>query len=296
MDSDSNAQTVSSAADAHPVGHSLWITGVYLVISAGYVLFSDAVLSRLVTDPAQVARLQSIKGIAFVALTAIIVFLLLSRAFTRLYKVNNRLKAALDEKNVLLREVHHRVKNNIAVMSGLVSLQLNEVRNSERRDHPLEKTRDRMEVMGLIHNMLYSENQLARVDLADVLDRIATQLQSRYAGRSAAAIERALEHVTVDVGRALPLGLILNEALTNALSHAFSCQSQENRVTMRLEPNQTPDGGVLTIEDNGAGLPESADELERTSLGFRMMHALANQLRAELVVENDHGTRVRVHF
>lgn len=267
---------------------------IYLLIGTAWILFSDRVLSAFVTDPDVVARLQSAKGLVFVALVGLVIFLLLRRAFRWMYAAHDELERTVLEKEVLLREVHHRVKNNLAVVTGLVRLQLNELEAADAATAPLAKTRDRMEVMGLIHNMLYQEQNLARIEFNGVLARLVSQLHSRYGDDRAIHVTKDLDEVYLDVGQALPLGLIANEAITNAFTHAFGGAGC-GTVGIHLEADVPQPGRCrLVIADDGEGLPAEFVLEKQESLGFRMMAALAGQLSAELSITGGSGTRVSV--
>ncbi|NBC16394.1 MAG: PAS domain S-box protein, partial [Bacteroidetes bacterium] len=225
------------------------------------------------------------------------------------------LKGALDEKDALLREVHHRVKNNLAVMTGLVRLQLHESSAEDASASALGKTRDRIEVMSLIHHMLYQEQNLSRIEFSGVLTRVVNQLLDHYARRKSVRLDLDLQDAELEMGTALPLGLIANEAVTNALTHAFPAEDSENRLMLRLrapagnsgadsagaDDPAVADAGVggcmLTVEDNGVGLGKGFDARQQDSLGFRMMLVLAQQVQGELTVTtgaDGAGTRVEV--
>ncbi|MFP4375050.1 MAG: sensor histidine kinase [Spirochaetaceae bacterium] len=203
-----------------------------------------------------------------------------------------RLRESLEEQDVLLREIHHRVKNNLAVITGLIRLQLHETPEEIGSLHALSKTRDRIEVMGLIHNMLYQEHDLSRVDIGSVLGRLATQLQDRYDASRSVRVSLDLGEVPLEIGSALPLGLIANEAITNALTHAFpdaEGDGMEHELSITLTADNTPGSapphkGALRIEDNGRGLPAGFDVATQESLGFRMMLLLSQQMQADLRV------------
>ena len=204
-----------------------------------------------------------------------------------------RLRESLEEKDVLLREIHHRVKNNLAVITGLIRLQLHEVSDESGALHALSKTRDRIEVMGLIHNMLYHEQDLSKVDFGSVLGRIVSQLQEKYDTFQVVGVRLRLDEIPIEVGNALPLGLIANEAITNALTHAFSDTGgdfKKNQLSITLAADTIPGSAsphkaALRIEDNGRGLPASFDAETQESLGFRMMLLLSQQMQADLRVD-----------
>ena len=230
-----------------------------------------------------------------------------ARDITRRKEAETRLHESLGHKETLLREVHHRVRNNLAVITGLIRLQLHEVGAEEGAS--LSKTRDRIEVMALIHNMLYTEQALARVNFAEVVRHLVYQLQERYDAEHHVHVTPALEDVWLGVDTALPLGLITNEAVTNGFAHAFGDGGGgELRVSLAREATETDaaapaHGGTLhrsaasctlVVEDDGGGLPADCHPEEPETLGFRIMQVLSQQIHARLEVRNATGTRVSV--
>jgi two-component sensor histidine kinase len=230
-----------------------------------------------------------------------------ARDITRRKEAETRLYESLEHKETLLREVHHRVRNNLAVITGLIRLQLHEVNADEGAS--LSKTRDRIEVMGLIHNMLYTEQTLARVNFAEVVRHLLHQLQERYDAERRVRVTPALEEVWLGVDTALPLGLITNEAITNGFSHAFgdagggelrvSLAPREATETDATAPRGSGDrfaaGCTLVVEDNGGGLPADCDPQEPATLGFRIMQVLSQQIHGRLEIDGSSaGTRISV--
>jgi PAS domain S-box-containing protein len=244
-------------------------------------------------------------------------FFAFARDISARKRAEERLHASLREKEVLLREVHHRVKNNLAVIAGLIRLQLHEAEPDDASAEALSKTRDRITVMSLMHNMLYHEQNVARVDMADLVARIANQLQDFYDPHFRISVAYDLADAAVELGDALPIGLITNEVLTNALIHAFpggdaAAGPETPRISVRLRtdgsaantgtgerspaaagnPGTGRPTAELTIADNGRGLPEDFDPERRNSLGFRMIFLLAEQVGGEIRIDRSDGTRV----
>ncbi|MFP4012307.1 MAG: sensor histidine kinase [Spirochaetaceae bacterium] len=223
-----------------------------------------------------------------------------ARDISRRKEVEEELRASLAQKEVLLREIHHRVKNNLAVMSGLLRLQLADARLEEASVRALSKTRDRIDVMGTIHNMLYSEGDLARIDFSAVLERIASGLYDEYDEGRGIALSIQAEPIELEVGQALPLGLIANEAITNALLHAFpatgGCEAAPRpEVTVGLS-EESGGGYRLSVRDTGSGLPEGFALEEQETLGFQMIGSLAQQVQARVEVGSQDGAYVEVFF
>lgn len=204
-----------------------------------------------------------------------------------------RILDSLREKEILLQEVHHRVKNNLAVISSLFYLQ------STYTDHDptiklLQESQDRVRSMALVHESLYRSENFAAVDFADYAVALCETLVRTYgvpAGRIHLSVN--VEPVTMDIDRAVPCGLILNEVMTNALKHAFP-DGQTGQIGLALHPDGHG-GCVISVTDDGTGAPDGLDLENASSLGLRLIRSLARQVdgRFELL-PRDRGTEARL--
>ena len=205
-----------------------------------------------------------------------------------------RLRTSLSEKEVLLKEVHHRVKNNMQVISSLVDLQAVEFQDPSIRAI-FKEVIFRVRSMAMVHEKLYQSTDLARVDFGDYTRSLLGYLW-RAQGAPAHRIELKLDlgPVFLPVNEAVPCGLILNELFTNSLKHAFVGRDS-GTVTVSLSNNAQ--GKVcLTVQDNGIGLPPEMDIKKARTLGLRLVQMLSGQLCASLEVESDKGTKFAVAF
>ncbi len=206
-------------------------------------------------------------------------------------QAEERLAASLREKEVLLKEIHHRVKNNLQVISSLVDLQADSI------DDPLlsglfQDVRDRVRSMALVHEKLYCSENLDQVEFADYATSLLEYLWASY-GSSAGDIRLTLDlhPLALSVEQAVPCGLIVNELVVNALKHAFSGHDP-GEVTVALCRDQ--DGrATLSIGDTGVGLPEGMDWRQSESLGLRLVQMLSRQLAGTMAVESKAGTGTR---
>ncbi len=209
------------------------------------------------------------------------------------------LLSSLQEKEALLREIHHRVKNNLAVIGGLIRLQLSDSDESAGAPEDpslraLAKTRDRILVMGMVHSMLYHDGNLSRINLAESVEQLVRLLIDEYELAGSVTTHLSTAEVTLNVDNALPVMLIANEAITNALTHAVDFrQPLTLTVTLELIDQETCS---LVIRDNGPGLGPDFRLEHQSTLGFSMMSLLAQQVDARLRVESDTGTSVHVTF
>lgn len=203
---------------------------------------------------------------------------------------NKVIASALEEKEILLKEVHHRVKNNLQVISSLLNLQADSL-SDESALQAIMDGQNRVKSMSLIHQRLYQENDLRGVDVYDYLKNLIPQLINSFTLEDKEIDYRIdVGNMKLDVDTLVPLGLIINELVTNSMKHAFA--EVETGV---IELKMTEENGQLhvRIKDNGKGLDES--RLEKTnSFGWKMIGSLCRKLKAELSILNEGGTVVDI--
>jgi PAS domain S-box-containing protein len=205
-----------------------------------------------------------------------------------------QIKASLKEKEMLLQEIHHRVKNNLQVISSLLSLQSRSVADAETLT-VLRESQDRIRSMALIHEKLYRSENFACIDFAGYLQSLTSHLIHSY--RSSMGVPRLqldVADVSLSLETAVPCGLIVNELVSNALKHAFS---DGNQGTIHITLSQDEDKRVsLIVADDGVGLPEGFDINKSDSLGLRLVTMLVGQVRGQLTTTKDHGAKFEVVF
>jgi two-component sensor histidine kinase len=213
---------------------------------------------------------------------------------TELKEAEQAIRKSLHEKEVLLKEVHHRVKNNMQVISSLVSLQAFESENETVRK-ALEDVSDRVRSMALVHEKLYRSADLSHIDFAEYARSLLSSIwRSHGAVASSIRLDFNLEQVHLPVDTAVPCGLILNELAGNALKHAFQGLGS-GVVTVFLHAGA--DGRIrLCVRDNGVGLPEGLDWRSASSLGLRLVAMLAGQIKATVEVDSREGTAFELIF
>jgi PAS domain S-box-containing protein len=213
---------------------------------------------------------------------------------TEVKRTVRQLEAALAEKTVLLKEVHHRVKNNLAVISSLLSMQAETHGNSDAKA-ALAQSQRRVRSMALIHEHLYGNDHLDRVNFAEYARQLVSEMYAAFAGESERiSLKVAVEPIEVGLDRAVPCALILNELLSNAFKHAFPGERKgEIRISFReSEPGQLE----LAIQDDGIGSPAGQGEGKTKSLGLSIVRILATQLDGTLEHESCAGTRFVLRF
>jgi PAS domain S-box-containing protein len=209
-----------------------------------------------------------------------------------------KLKMALAEKETLLREVHHRVKNNLQVITSLLSLQADYIEDP----HTLElfrETQARLRSMALIHQELYQSKDLNRINFHEYIEKLISNLVQVFSINSNVQLLLDIEEVYFNVDTAIPLGLIINELVTNSLKYAFPNYAAGN-IRLCLKPGeQGADGStyyVLIAEDDGIGIPEPIDFEKTESLGLQLVNILVNQLKGIITLEKSHGSRFTIRF
>jgi len=195
-----------------------------------------------------------------------------------------KLKASLREKEVLLSEVHHRVKNNLQIVSSLLNLQGRRITDPAMTE-VFASTRDRVWAMAAIHQQLYERGNFAEINLAAHLEKLTRMLMQAHAVTVEPVLE--LAPITVNLKLAVPLSLIANELIVNALKHAFAGR-RKGTLTVGLRTSGTSDGSQheLRISDDGPGLPPAFDISTTQTLGLRLVRDLSRQIRGEVVIES----------
>jgi two-component sensor histidine kinase len=209
-------------------------------------------------------------------------------------KAEGALRALVEEKVVLLREIHHRVKNNIQIISSLLRLQSRSIRDRAALD-AVNECQNRIRSIALIHEKLYQSQDFARVDFGDYIENMVGHLVSFHSGVGGRVRFRLeADDVKLDINRAIPCGLIVNELATNALKHAFP-EGRAGEIVIRL---RALDGGrhELAVKDTGVGLPDGIAFETASSLGFQIVGDLVKQLEGTVEIVRGAGTEFIVRF
>jgi two-component sensor histidine kinase len=209
-----------------------------------------------------------------------------------LHEREEKLERALQEKNLLLREIHHRVKNNLAIVESLISLKTGELEQGPERE-VLEDLRIRIDAIRLLHQKLYAGSGSNTTPAQEYLDEILQNGRSLVRdGRKHVELESSVEEVDLPVNTALYLGLIITEAVTNAIKYAFPDGSSFDGSSPKVSLSFYQQNGSyhMEIRDNGTGIPEDKLEDQSGTMGIRMIHTLAEQLDGSAAVEVDGGT------
>ena len=208
-------------------------------------------------------------------------------------KAEEKSKKSLAEKEVLLKEVHHRVKNNMAVISSLLRLQSGYIDDDKYMDM-FKESRSRITSMALVHEKLYQAQDFSKIDLADYILTLVQSIRNTFGSDREYHINTDVENISLDIDILIPCGLIINEILTNSFKYAFNdVEKAEINITIkRLE-----DGNIaLTISDNGKGLPDGFDIKDSTGLGLQLVNTLVEQIDGTLEIESEKGAEFKLAF
>lgn len=204
-----------------------------------------------------------------------------------------KLRALLHEKEVILKEIHHRVKNNLQVISSLLSIQSTLLADPRDVRH-FQESRDRIRTMALVHEKLYQSNDLARIDFGPYVERLVANLFRSYTGNGGRVnLSIDIKDVSLNPDQAVPCGLIVNELVTNALKYAFPC-GRDGTVIVAMQ--QDIDYFYLIISDDGIGMPAGFNLAETESLGLQLVNMLASQLDGSVTMDASQGTRFTIRF
>lgn len=212
---------------------------------------------------------------------------------TQLKQAESQIKASLKEKEVMLQEIHHRVKNNLQIISSLLNLQSTYVSDPQLVDI-FQDSQGRIRSMAMIHEKLYRSKNLAQINFAEYIqDLSASMFSAQSSTLRGVALECNVLPILLNIDQAVPSGLILNELLSNALKHAFP-SGGPGKVTVDLT---THSGQIhLTVSDNGIGFPPDFDFDQTDSLGLQLINTLVDQLDGSIEFNGQNGSRVEVSF
>lgn len=204
----------------------------------------------------------------------------------------NEVKRSLNEKELLLREIHHRVKNNMQIISSLLNLQRSYIQDEEA-DNILQESQGRVKSMALIHEKLYQTSDLARINVAEYIRSLTMNLFHSYTVKPGINLSMDVGELYFNIDTAVPLGLIINELVSNSLKYAFQDQD-EGEIRISLIETAEPGRYLLLIRDDGTGFPEEVDFCQTHSLGLQLVNTLVNQLDGEIEMVTNGGTTFNI--
>ncbi len=258
--------------------------------------------SRLKQIQIEEARQKSYRAtlIAGVLILLLIIFFLIAnnRRFKRretqlsiknkqIQVQNTQIEQSLKEKEALIKEIHHRVKNNLQIITSMLNLQIGKIED-EKTESIFFEAKQRINAIALTHQMLYQKTTISNINLVEYIETLVRQIEATMSSPKIEIVTKLTptkERLTID--GAVPLGLIINELLTNSYKHAFP-KSQKGIITVSL--TEHGDFFTVSVSDNGVGLPENFDQSESKTLGMELVFILVEQLDSKLKVEKNNGS------
>ncbi|WP_282054266.1 sensor histidine kinase [Maribacter luteus] len=219
----------------------------------------------------------------------------LLKAHHNLYKSRNEIEKRIKEKETLLREVHHRVKNNLQTVSSLLSLQSRSIQD-EKMKNIIKSSQNRVISMAMVHEMLYMRDDLSKIEYKSYVQELSEFLiRSLKGADNKVKLNIDIPDIKLGIDTAIPLGLLINEAITNALKYGISNQ-KDGEISISIEQGEE-NGYELRIGDNGVGFPDTIDHKTTKSLGLKLIHNLARQLKGSIIKDTTKkGTNYIIKF
>ncbi|MBZ2164632.1 hypothetical protein K8N75_00995 [Methanobacterium sp. VT] len=207
--------------------------------------------------------------------------------------MEKEIKTSLEEKEMLLKEIHHRVKNNLMIISSLLNLQSGYIKDKESQVI-FKESQNRARSMALIHERLYQSTDLKRIDFGEYITSLSNELFHTYvADPSLIKLKINVDDIFLDINTAIPLGLIVNELITNSLKHAFP-DGMNGEIVIDFHPLDAH--YEFTVIDNGIGFPEDLDYKNNESLGLQLVNSLTDQIDGEIELDRNNGTEFKITF
>jgi PAS domain S-box-containing protein len=219
------------------------------------------------------------------------------RDVTEQRQASDALRSSLREKELLLSEIHHRVKNNLQIICSLINLQIGKSGDSRADGSGLQDMENRVRSMAFVHELLYQSDEFAAIDFAAYVRQLSDYLLQAYEAAAARVrLDLTLDQVPIPIDKAIPCGLIINELISNALKHAFPA-GRSGTIRVRLS-KEADESVALTVQDDGVGLPAGGAGAagEKRGIGMTLVESLTGQLRGSLEIRSDGGLLVRVVF
>lgn len=242
-------------------------------------------------------RLKNERSLRITLLVSTSGFLISALLILLLYRKQRRKSTIIEKQGadlqVLMREIHHRVKNNLQVISSLLDLQSQTIGDPQAAE-AIKESRNRVQTMALIHQDLYNETYINGIEMPGYINKLAMNLFSSYnVKKDNILLETNIDPVLLDIDVVIPIGFVLNELISNALKYAF--QNKESGV-LNIALNQQNGELLLKVKDDGVGFPPGLNIYQAKSFGFKLIKAFAQKLKARLEVYNDNGACVLLHI
>jgi two-component sensor histidine kinase len=232
----------------------------------------------------------------------------IARNITERKKMEDQIKKSLEEREMLIKETHHRVKNNLMVISSLLNLQARYIKDKKTQDI-FKDSQNRARSMALIHEKLYQTADLKEIDFGDYIQKLSLELFRTYSDKSRnIKLDFDVENHQLDINTSIPLGLIVNELISNSLKHAFPTAYGSGPANNKFASHDNEEGKIrvkfvkenemyiFEVADDGVGLPDDFNIQETDTLGLSLVNSLVDQIHGELDFDGHKGTRFTIKF
>jgi len=208
-----------------------------------------------------------------------------------------KIKLALNEKEVLIREIHHRVKNNMQIIISLINMQMQDS-NDEVMIWKFRELQQRVRSMSIIHEDLYMSDDLSRINFGNYLKKLTNNLLQIYPHKQNINLRFNVSDILLGIDTAIPCGLIVNELLSNSLKYAFpeNCEQKIKECEIFVEFTTRNNKYFLVVGDNGIGLPSDVDEIKTKTLGLLLVEILVSQIKGTIQLKGKTGTRFEIEI
>ncbi len=258
------------------------------VIQSGKTMITEE--SFVIGDRKYITEMKKIPILENEKVTHVLTVL---RDITDQKKTEEQIKKSLQEKEILLKEIHHRVKNNLQVIISLLNLQADKLKDKASIE-AFNEANNRIYSMALVHEQLYQSEDFATIHIKEFIETMIDKLYHTYSAVNRINLDLKLADIGLGITTAIPCGLILNELVSNALKHGFPGQKKGMiRISFRLLKNQRC---KLIVEDDGIGIPETLDIKRTKSLGMQLVNILVEQIDGKIVLDRKQGTRFILTF
>lgn len=272
---------------------ALKISIIYFLGGCIWIISSDTILKILIPDSEEYAVYQTYKGWAFILSSAVLLFILLYSEFKKRDIIESDLIKNLREKKILLNEIHHRVNNNLNSIISLLYIE-NAKADSAESKSIIETLSGRIFSMALVHEHLYKSLNFKDIFLKDYIPELVLKVEGMYPSHGdRVEVMYNIDYTALDINKAIPLGIILNEIISNSFKHGFP-GSRNGRVS--IDVKQENNNCYLTVEDNGIGSKNTMAQSSELSPGIELINMLVNQLSGKIICDNSSGYKYIIIF
>lgn len=259
----------------------------------------DEVKYLSIQNEIKAVQLKNEKTLRTVLLVSAGGFLLSAGVIFFLYRKQKRKSDIIEKQDAdlqtLMKEIHHRVKNNLQVISSMLDLQSHTIGHKQASE-AIKESRNRVQAMALIHQHLYGEGNMKTIKMEDYINSLIQSLFSSYnVKKNKIVLETKIDTVSADAEPVILMGLVLNELISNALKYAF-CNKETGTLSITLKQNENSDHFLLEVKDDGAGFPTGFNIYRSESFGYKLIKAFAHKLKARIEVFNDNGACVQLYI